>query len=130
MLKTPLFSIVFFLALIIAILHIVALEMNLYWLFSWFDILMHFLGGAWVALFLSWTIFFSSFIKVKVKNPFVIIVSATIVMGVLWEVFEVIIDPLFFHDKYVFDTMIDLLMDTFGAICSCVLVNIKLRNGK
>lgn len=119
MLKQPLFLFSFILIIIIALLHIVALEFHLYWLFWWFDMLTHFLGGLWVSLISIWFVFFSGIESFKLvrnkKNVFFTAIISVIIIGVLWEAFE------FFSDfpteiNYYKDTAIDIVMDIFGSL--------------
>jgi hypothetical protein len=102
---------------LVGILHWVASFEGFYWTIGWYDIMMHFLGGAWVALMclwapawplLGWTRSFQS-----KKN----IVIAALVVGILWEILEL---WLAFTDMglrgYWSDTSQDLLMDFLGAV--------------
>jgi hypothetical protein len=108
-------------AILVASLHHLALNMFLYWTIDWFDIPMHFLGGATMA-FLALYIFFTSGIFptiVKLKNQkivvFLFLVFFTLVIGLiweLWEIFFVMSDVL--SDRA--DTILDLIMDIVGAV--------------
>jgi hypothetical protein len=107
-------------SILVLFLHCSALKYSLYWTIDWFDIPMHFLGGATMA-FLALFIFFTSgyFRKtVEIKNNkiavFLIVVLFTLVVGLVWELWEIFVgfsDVL--TDKT--DTIIDLIMDTIGA---------------
>jgi len=130
MLKTRYFSIVIYLVVIIAALHFLGLTFYLYWILSWFDIVMHFLGGAWVAITVIWLLFFSEFSAVKThsKSPAptrlssVAIISA-IIVGVGWEIFEYTTGvTLVSEANYATDTASDLLMDIIGAFSAALFV--------
>jgi len=102
----------------IAIAHYCALEWYIYWLYPWFDILMHFWGGAVVAVG-ALTPVFSSCTRIRVAS---LGVALLIVLGVgiAWEVFEwyfVIVDS---HD-YLEDTVLDLIMDLGGGAIGFLL---------
>ena len=100
---------------LVALVHVVALQLHLYWHFWWLDIFVHFGGGLWVALAVSWLLLFAR------REPRIIaLICTAIVIGILWEIFEVLIG-MTFEDKYVFDTTIDLLMDTAGGIAGYFL---------
>src|SRR3989344_6651367 len=92
-------KIIVFLIVIIAIIHITAYYFHLYLELWWIDMMMHFLGGAWVAAFILWAIFFSGFFNLKssvgtVENKntlleFLLIAFVTVLfIGIVWEIFE------------------------------------------
>jgi len=106
-------------------LHYLALDRAYYWTISWYDIMMHFLGGVWVALFALW-IFSSrkiSFLPTHIS--FLQIVSLVICVGIVWELYEIMFGLTFVSDpEYWGDTILDLVMDTIGGIC----VAFSIRN--
>ncbi len=109
----------FVLLVVVAALHWIASDLFYYWTVPWFDIMMHFLGGAWVALAALWLLEmpFSRFFKARMS--LVSVVLLTIVVGVLWEVYEIIFrfsDPAM--AGYAADTLLDLVMDTLGAVAT------------
>ncbi len=109
-------------------LHIFATIYHLYWLFPWFDVPMHFLGGFLLAMIYFWIN-----PKIEIANPclgkmpkwlvsMVFILSFVILIGVLWEFYE------FLHDFYLLtggkisvfqnsfaDTIKDLFFDLVGG---------------
>jgi len=126
--KKNLFIFNFVLIFLIATLHILAINFFLYWKFWWFDILLHFLGGLWVGLSFLQFYFFSNLIKIKKKsNLFIFIFSVLTVLfvGLGWEIFEFIIG-VNFSENYWSDTILDLIMDTVGALTVSLLF-IKLK---
>ncbi len=99
---------------VLASAHIVALEFFLYWKYLWFDIPMHILGGLCVALGFSSLPFF----HINLPTWCGTIISYTIVVflvGIAWEVFEVVFDLVIFDETYNTDTFIDLCMDMLGG---------------
>jgi len=109
--------IVFFVSslFVLALTHIVAIEFFLYWRYLWFDIPMHFLGGICVALGI-WSL---PFFRISLPSRFETLLfygSAALGVGVLWEVFEVAIGVSVTQTGYVFDTVLDLVMDVSGGI--------------
>lgn len=91
---------------ILAVLAELALENYLYWRFEWFDLPMHFLGGAMTAsLLVALLMHF---------RPRLFILGAVVVF-IGWEIFEYALGfPK--ESNYVFDTSLDILMDTLGAV--------------
>ena len=129
MYKHPLFISWTTVLVVIAILHISALELSLYWVFWWFDILVHFLGGLFVVLFALWFFFESKYVRLSKSIKHVVIVSggSIILVGGGWEIFELLAGvPI--EENFVLDTAIDLSMDVLGAIISgFVFIKIYLK---
>jgi len=109
--KSKIFVLQFFIVAFIAVVHIVALEMALYWRFNWLDLFIHFLGGMWVSLFSLSVLYQFGFQKTHLQLK-VFIAVFTISIG--WEVFE-LISGVPRESNFVFDTSLDLLMDGIGA---------------
>jgi len=114
---------------LIFILDIVANQYFLYWRFWWFDIVMHFLGGFWIAL-LSYYLFFLSnyFTKISKKvSVFAVSLTIVLVIGILWEAFEYIMKVSIQQSNYILDTSLDLLMDTSGWLVAYIFL-LKVKN--
>lgn len=117
MLKDKLFVSLFILISLIASLHILALELYLYWLLWWFDILVHFLAGLWVGLMSLWIYYRSGFFiepTHSISRAFLVAAFSIAVISILWEFYEIIIGVPF-EENYVQDTILDLVMDALGA---------------
>ncbi len=101
---------------VLAVLQHVAVENYLYWEYPWFDVPMHFLGGVAIASFL---------VALSPKfRPRAFIVLFTLLM-IAWEVFEYMFGiPR--EANYLFDTMLDFLMDAFGAVLVYVIARFTL----
>jgi hypothetical protein len=108
--------------LLMAGLHSMASEWHWYVRFPGFDIFMHLLGGAALALAVYW-----SFVTFFPKYPvsFWMVVRYAFLLGIAWEVMEAM------HDitgapvgtaPYYFDTLKDLVNDTLGAIIAMYFV--------
>lgn len=119
MLKTPLFIRIFIIIAVIAALHLSALQFYLYWRLWWFDILTHFLGGLWVAMFFLWLFFqfgFTNIIKNDKENNLKVALLSSLALGLAWEVFEYYFGITFINTPgYVFDTVMDISLDTIGG---------------
>ena len=113
MLKIPT---VFFLitASIWAVIHIIALQLFLYWKFAWFDIPMHFIGGTVVAL----GIFTLRDLRILIPERWIApssVVLMVIVVAMVWEVYELFIGvPI--GDAFIVDTLIDLSVGILGGL--------------
>lgn len=106
-------------------IHIVALVASLYYLFSWLDIVLHFVGGFWFASLLFYVFYYSfrGSIRAPVFLAFFILVSGTAFAGVAWEFFEFAMDAMYVPflglglsgKALLADTLLDLLMDMAGG---------------
>lgn len=99
---------------ILASVHILALELSLYYVVPYLDVPMHFLGGVIVALMVS------AFIAIELPLPkklgqFPYIIGAVLVVGLSWEIFE-ILAGIGIEANYLTDTSLDIVMDTIGGI--------------
>lgn len=106
----------FLVMLLVAVLHWFGSLNYLYFITNWYDFPMHFLGGAWVALFTLWAVStqYGSFFKkyVTLRN----LVLWVFFVGVAWEFLELALQFTNFHDiGYTWDTSHDLIMDIVGA---------------
>ncbi len=117
--------ILFFLSLAgLAMTHYLALVWYLYWMYPWFDLVMHFSGGMIIALG-SQTALFQKMTQHYFTGllPCLLIV---VVVSVVWELFEwysVIVD----FEGYRVDTSIDLVMDITGGVCGFFLASFLSR---
>lgn len=97
----------------LAVLHALALTFYLYWVYLWFDIPMHILGGATVALGYQSRFLISRAAPV-LSFGFRATIVAVLFVGGLWEVYEYFVGPPM-NTGYVFDTTLDFAMDVVGA---------------
>jgi len=114
-----------FLIIVIAIIHIVALNFYLYWHFWWLDILMHFMGGFWISAFLFWILYFSRFFKFQPKS-FLSLLSLVVFLNLLislgWEIFEWKLGITFSMEKYYWgDTFSDIFSSLAGGLIALLL---------
>ena len=98
---------------VLAVAHALALEFFLYWKFWWFDIVMHFLGGVVIALGV-FTLYDLRFPLPRRLKALVPILAFTLIIALLWEVFE-LLAGLVVLEEYHVDTSIDILMALLGA---------------
>ncbi len=122
--KKPMFKEMFVTLLLIWVLHLLGIYLYLYWLFNWYDIVLHFLGGVWVSLIIIWIL---SILEVQDKKMFFYVLLSIIIIGFSWEIFEYltgITGPTFIE---LIDTIKDLLNDTLGALIGFVYYTKKKR---
>lgn len=118
MVKLPTF---FFLTAIsvLAVVHVLAVELFLYWRYHWLDIPMHALGGAAVALsFFALHDLFPKYPK-RLLYPTPVLLL-TLLVALMWEVFELKAGiPI--EEHFAIDTTVDLIMDMLGGILGYVV---------
>lgn len=105
------------LGLVIGLLHALAINLYLYWELWWLDMLMHFLGGFWVALLGFWIIaFFDRVEEFSKKQILIVSVVFTLVIGLLWELFEAGAGLSFVGRDAWGDTILDIIFDIVGGL--------------
>lgn len=129
MLKKPLFLETFLLLAIVGVLNYVATTYDLYWSVTEFDSLMHFLGGATVAIFFLWSYFYSgAFNSTNTSLTRFLSVSllGLLLVAVLWEIYELVLgEAKFAKSTYLSDTTLDFIMDFLGGIVACMYAYLR-----
>ncbi len=134
-------SIIILLVFILA-LHFVATINHWYWIYSWFDIPMHFLGGFWVAMVFLWLNLKFDILKfnpanrtVRTITTFITVLSFVALIGVLWEFFEFLYDFLISSRGYsgfmqlgAADMIRDLFFDLSGVLKFSIIYIYKIFN--
>ncbi len=92
--------------------HAIALQYNLYWHFAYFDVITHFLGGIWLALFVEWLA--SRWESCRRLSPVTVLV-AVLLLAVVQEIMA-IMGGLVVGNNYWYDTSLDMFMDSIGAL--------------
>jgi len=134
MLNDRFFLILFFVLIAVALIHGIGTAFFLYWKFWWLDVVAHFAGGFWVGGITLWGLtFLSNSIKEEIINsPFITLLLAAFIaftVGVVWEIYEVLIDAvLFSFSDYMFDMILDLTMDVLGGIGAALCFLYMRRN--
>lgn len=117
---------IFAVSVVIAFLHVGALEYFWYWQFWWFDIPLHFLGGVLIALMASF--FYVRYVStegyITSRMLFINLISAVLIVGFLWEVFELVVGGREFADSdYTLDTISDMFTDLAGGLFVYGIIN-------
>lgn len=125
---------------IILAFHMLFLMIGNFYKIWWADIALHFSGGIFVGLFTIWFIFNKTNLPIqKEKLPFyivfILVISFTALIGVLWEFYEFILDQITGYKSSIMvmqenlkDTMSDLLMDLLGAAASVIFLKFKKKD--
>lgn len=117
---------------LILFIHLMATIGHWYWAVNWFDILMHFLGGLWVAMVFGYLN--QRFFKLpNFWTRVILTFSFVALIGILWEFFEFSLDNLFFLKKWgpfqggLSDTMGDLFFDLLGGLFFLIIDHVRSR---
>lgn len=108
----------------IAILYPLAFAYLLFWNLWWYDLLLHFLGGAFVVAVVRWSLFAASpgAALLSRVRPFFFYLATTLFIGILWEFFEYAANLTFVQSGYWLDTYTDLIMDISGAVAAYLVL--------
>lgn len=118
---------------VLAIAHMAAQRLYLYWTYRWLDIPMHFLGGVWVGLAALWLWYYSGLARkegAQPRRPYLVALGGGLAFGILWECYDF---AVWFFGKgsfpvnYVPDTMLDITMDVLGAAAAYGLFMLTMR---
>ena len=122
-----------FLSAVLSILNLLGLHFYFYWIYWWFDVVMHFMAGIIGGLATYWVLVHSGFFWKQGKgSPRLQILAVFIcvfIVGVAWEVMEYVSHTAgSSQESYAVDTMNDLILDSAGAIIAALIAGRK-RNG-
>ena len=120
------------LVVVIAVINSFAVAYTWYWRIGWLDVVMHFLGGAWLGLLGLWVVYYAGWgvghavcrwLGWRAQGLAVVACVGALFFGLAWEVAEYVYDVAYIAvDGYVTDTIIDLIMDTLGALAAAYVV--------
>ena|SRR3990167_7208769 len=115
-----------FTIIFIAVVNILSIDFAWYFIYKWFDMPMHFLGGL-VSLFLISYVFYDN--ANTFKNKFILLIFSTFLLGIAWEIYEYFITNLWGGlDFNKMDTISDVVFDIFGSFLGILIIN-KNKNG-
>ncbi len=104
-----------YLIFIIFILHFLANKFYWYYSIWYFDMIMHFLGGFWLGL----GVFYVFPPKENSINFIFKILLLVLLVGVGWEVYEVLVNDVIARNPFNFlDTLSDIFFDLSGGLCA------------
>ncbi len=101
-----------YLILFIFVVNLIALKLYWYSLIWYFDMPMHFLGGAWLSFTTIWLFKISNFDKKTIWTVFFWV----ILVGAGWEMFEFVVDHRVGTGGFnIIDTLSDICFDLAGG---------------
>jgi hypothetical protein len=114
-------------SLVIFIFLVNTLSYKFYWYSSmwWFDMFMHFLGGAWVALFVVWIFKYQAIDNSKIFK----ITLGVLTVAISWEIFEFLVDGNLAKDGIsVLDSISDVFLGLAGGLTAIFYSMKRLMN--
>jgi hypothetical protein len=114
----------------VGIMEVITIKLYLFLTIFWFDMVMHFFGGFLVSMFIVWILTWHGK-KVSYGQMLLWGVGGAVVIGVLWECFEVYFGMTSLSSPlYLQDNGMDVVMDTTGGLVAVLYSYIKIRTSK
>jgi hypothetical protein len=108
-------------ALLLAVLTAVAywwgVDNSFFWIYSWYDILLHLLGGVVMGL---WAAAVAARMHLTPLRALLLVLFIGVIGGVAWELFEIAFNMIK-ADNYWLDTFADLGNDIVGGLVAWLL---------
>ncbi len=99
------------------ILNTIGVWLSVYSILWWYDMPMHYFGGLFTALLvISFLLRYSFFQKASIQKVAWIVISITLLIGLVWEGYEVIFALMAGNVHLVLDSISDLFFDMAGAV--------------
>lgn len=111
-LKNQIYLVLFLLIILFAFNNLAA-YISLYWIYRWFDIPMHFIGGALIS-WLAYIIF--ALWRNDKSIPWVYALIFSFGLGFIWEIIEFYYKVAQLVPYYYLDTVKDILVDMMGGL--------------
>ncbi|MCC6520660.1 hypothetical protein IT403_01615 [Candidatus Nomurabacteria bacterium] len=118
---------------LIFLVNILAMHFHWYGTVWWFDMPMHFAGGAWIAF-----VYYSVYINLRASGRIQKIhlsrlvfgmIATTVLVGGIWELFEFSVDAITLADlANPIDSISDMFFDTAGAVFVALCGVYRLKN--
>jgi len=108
------------LALLLLVVHYLGMRFYIYWSVSWYDLVVHCLGGITVAFVVT---LFAEYLwnkRLGLKSVF----SLTLLAAVCWEISEYIFGISGAPGHYWTDTLSDILMGLIGSIIGVFIIRL------
>ncbi len=127
--RKQILSILATLIIFVAIINFIAMKAMWYYIFWYFDMPMHFLGGVVVMLLVGY-IFYRAISRYSML-PVSAIMLAVLIIGVGWEVFEYLVNNVYAGQVWnKLDTVSDICFDMAGGIMGLFIIKDSLKPTK
>ncbi len=102
---------------VIALLHIAGTELRFYWRLGLYDIIVHILGGLWIAMAMLAVVKRAGVEFTTKRNILIVGICTTIIIGFVWEFFELQSGVTTVrHKEFLGDTFGDIIADSVGGL--------------
>ncbi len=105
--------------ILVAVLNFTAMFYYFYWIFAWFDNVVHFFGGFAIGLLAIWIYFQSGLFKKIVpekRQAILTSIVCVLIIGIGWEIFENLNGLTQSTESYPLDIVHDLISDFIGSV--------------
>jgi L-cystine uptake protein TcyP (sodium:dicarboxylate symporter family) len=111
---------IFISAILVLILHLIAIAEHLYWKYWWYDNIVHFLGGITISLVVLFYLERFQFLKNTSELGYMGFgCLGALIVSLLWEFFEYSAGVSFVTaNSFVLDTVLDISTGFIGAWCA------------
>lgn len=111
---------------VVLVAHLLALHFELYFVYPWFDVPMHILGGVSVAF--AFLLLPHSSFRIPVRYVRLVPVLAfVLIVGLIWELYEILIGIPLIEPNFEVDMIGDLCNDLLGGAMGYFIGN-RLRS--
>jgi hypothetical protein len=106
----------FFATFLTFLLNTIGSYFDLYSIFWWYDMPMHFLGGLFTSLLLLYVLIkYFNKIVLNFGSTFIVIITLSLIVGLLWEGYELFLAILSGNRHILLDSISDICFDIAGA---------------
>ena len=107
----------FFATFLTFFLNTVGSYFDLYSIFWWYDMPMHFLGGLFTSLLLIYILLqYGKKVVLDFGATFIVIITLSLIVGLLWEGYELYFAMLMGNKHILLDSISDICFDMAGAV--------------
>jgi hypothetical protein len=111
------------LSILVYVLHVSAMELSFYWIYWWFDILLHTLTGFVVGL-LAVFLAYRTKLSLSRRQAFLVSFLAVFFIAIAWEFFEYINGLAGTPGSYMLDTFMDIVVGIIGGLMGAWYVSL------
>jgi len=121
------------LSIIFSLLAFAGIAFYFYWIYWWYDVMMHFFAGIIAGFATYWVLFcsrhFLSHLSLSLVAKMTVVVLCFLVVGVVWEALEYITGTAFPGGNYLYDTVSDIVLGVIGSVLAVIISERHTSNG-
>ncbi len=98
------------------------MEQSFFWKYSWYDTMLHCLGGVSAGVGVAWLL-----TGINKEKSFTAVLLGVLCIGIVWEIFEIVVGfPR--EVNYALDTTMDIIMDLAGGVIATIFSRYIVRS--